>query len=297
MSENSDVSHPDKVFYPDDGITKGDVVGYYRAVAGSMVPHLRGRPLTLRRYPDGITGEGWFQKQAAEHFPDWIRVEAVPQRTADGDRVHHVVCDDEDTLEYLANQATIEYHVWPSTVDSLDNPDLLVIDLDPPEQGSTERLRDTVRLVRDLYSSLGLIPFLQATGGRGFHVVAPLDRSAGYDSVRRLARQAADHLAARWPDSLTTAHRKDQRGGRIYLDTNRNAYGQTLIAPYSLRARPGASAATPLDFDELGKSEPNGWSLGRLRKRLANKADPWAGLHRHATAAAKAQEKLDALTS
>lgn len=296
MNDDPQVSHADKVFYPDEGITKGDVVEYYRAVAEVMLPHLRGRPLTLRRFPDGIDGEGWFQKQASGHFPDWIRVESVPQRGADGSTVHHVICEDTETLVYLANQATIEYHVWSSTVDSLDDPDLMVIDLDPPESGATAELRDTVRGVRDLFESLGLTPFLQATGGRGFHVVAPLDRSTDYDSVRKPARQAAEHLAAAPPDALTTAQRKDQRGRRIFLDTNRNAYGQTFIAPYSLRARAGASAATPLDFDELGKAEPDGWPLDKLRRRLARKADPWRNLREHAAPAARAQQKLDHLS-
>lgn len=296
MRDDLEVSHADKIFYPDEEVTKGDVVEYYRAVAEVMVPHLRGRPLTLRRYPDGIDGEGWFQKEASEHFPDWVRVESVPQRGEKGAVVHHVVCDDADTLGYLANQAVIEYHVWPSTVDSLDNPDLMVIDLDPPDQAALADLRDTARRVRDLYGSLGLTAFLQATGGRGFHVVAPLDRSAGYDSVRELARQAADHLAAERPETLTTAQRKDKRGNRIFLDTNRNAYGQTFITPYSLRAREGASAATPLDFDELGKAEPDGWPLDRLRKRLARKSDPWRDLHKHAAPAAKAQQELDRIT-
>jgi bifunctional non-homologous end joining protein LigD len=272
------VSLPDKVFYPDDGITKGDVVGHYRRVAGVMVPQLRGRPLTLRRYPDGI--------------PDWLRVERVPQHEDTHRFVRHVVCDDEASLVYLANQATVEFHVRPSTIDDLEHPDLLVLDLDPPAGTGVPELRQVARRARDLLADIGLIPFVQATGGRGFHVVAPLDRSADYDLVRTLAREAAQHLASRDPDRLTTEQRKDKRGERIFLDTNRNGYAQTFVAPYSLRARPGAPVATPLDWSELGRAVPNGHDLNKIGARLAHKADPWRDLHEHPAAAGKARERL-----
>ena len=285
-----ETTKPDKLFFPADGVSKGDVVDHYRSVAEVMVPHLRGRPLTLRRFPDGIEGEGWFQKEAADHFPDWIRVEDIPQR--ESGTVRHVICDDAATAAYLANQGTIEFHVWPSTVDALGNPDLLVIDLDPPRGTPVVELRKVVRAVRDLYADLGLTPFLQATGGRGFHVVAPLDATTPYDDVRALALAAAEHLAADRPDRLTTAHRKESRGNRIYLDTGRNAYGQTFVAPYSLRARPGAAVATPLGWNELTTAEPAGWNPATVRRRLTQKADPWQDIHQHAGSAERARERL-----
>ena len=293
MADDVRVSHPDKVFYPDSGLTKGDVVEYYRAVADVMVPHLRGRPLTLRRYPDGIAGKNWFQKEASSYFPDWIRIEQIPQHNTGS--VRHVVCDDAATLVYLANQGTIEFHIWPSTIAALDKPDLLVIDLDPPDGVEVGELRSVARRVRDLYEEIGLTPYLQATGGRGFHVVAPLDATADYDTVRTLAREVADRLAAGDPGRLTTEQRKDKRGDRIFLDTNRNGYAQTFVAPYSLRARPGAPVATPLDWSELGKAKPNGWDPQRIRRRLARKADPWGDLREHAASAAKARERLGRL--
>jgi bifunctional non-homologous end joining protein LigD len=283
-------SHPDKVFYPGSGLTKGDVVAYYRAVAEIMVPHLKGRPLTLRRYPDGIEGKGWFQKEASEHFPDWLRIEKVRQYNTDP--VRYVVCEDAATLVYLANQATIEFHVWPSTMDALENPDLVVLDIDPPGGVEVRELRSVARRIRDLYDRIGLTPYVQATGGRGFHVVAPLDAGTGYDDVRAMAREAATELAASDPDRLTTEQRKDKRGDRIFLDTNRNGYAQTFVAPYSLRARPGAAAATPIDWPELGKAEPDGWDPKRLKQRIARKADPWRDIHEHAASAAKARERL-----
>jgi bifunctional non-homologous end joining protein LigD len=257
------------------------------------VPHLRGRPLTLRRFPNGIDAEGWFQKEASSHFPAWIRVERIPQRTAGS--VRHVLCDDAATLVYLANQATIEFHIWPSTVDALDRPDLMVIDVDPPDGAEVGELRSIARRARDLYEKIGLAPYVQATGGRGFHVVAPLDATADYDTVRALAREAADRLAAEDPDRLTTAQRKDKRGNRIFLDTNRNGYAQTFVAPYSLRARPGAPVATPLDWSELSKATPDGWDIRRIKQRLARKADPWHDIHEHAGSAEKARARLGRL--
>ncbi|MBB6170533.1 bifunctional non-homologous end joining protein LigD [Nocardiopsis mwathae] len=289
-----DVSNLDKEFYPDDHLSKGDVLDHYRAVADVMLPHLAGRPLTMRRYPDGIGADGFFQKDASDYFPDWLRVVEVPQR-GDGS-VNHVVCDDAAMLVYLVNQATIEFHVWLSTVDELDRPDWLVIDIDPPPGVSVATLRDVARRLRTLYRELGLTPFVQATGGRGYHVAAPLDRSADFRFVRDLAVGIADHLAEDAPESLTTAQRKERRGDRIFLDVNRNAYGQTFIAPYSLRARPGATVATPLDWAELGRSTPNGHTHATIRKRLGHKPDPWATIDEQAATPATARDRLAALT-
>jgi bifunctional non-homologous end joining protein LigD len=286
------LSKIEKELYPGDHISKGDIVEHCRTVASAMLPHLADRPLTLRRFPDGIDDSGFFQKHASDYFPDWVRTETM---RAEGGTVDYVVCDDEATLVYLANQAALEFHVWLSKVDKPDYPDRLVIDLDPPDGTTTAALRDVARRARDLYSKVGLTPFVQATGGRGFHVVAPLDRSADFDLVRDFASELADRLAADDPDHLTTAQRKQKRGERIFLDCNRNAYGQTFVCPYSLRARPGAPVATPLDWDELGRATPNGQDPASLRRRLARKTDPWARIDDHAASAGAARERLLAL--
>ncbi|MFB9658758.1 non-homologous end-joining DNA ligase [Glycomyces mayteni] len=285
------VSRPGKVLFPDDGLTKGDLVAHYEAVAEAMVPHLAGRPLTMRRYPDGIGGPGFFQKDASDHFPDWVRTEAVRSRT-DGGTVHYVVCDDAATLVYLANQAAIEFHVWTATVEDLERPDRLVIDIDPPDGTDHAVLHKVARRLRDVYTEIGLTPYVQATGGRGYHVAAPLDRSAGFEAVRELALAVADRLAAEDPDLLTTAQRKNKRGDRIFLDVNRNGFGQTFAAPYTLRARPGAAVATPLDWDELGRSRPAKYTPEKIRRRLTRKADPWSAMDAHAASAEEALENL-----
>jgi bifunctional non-homologous end joining protein LigD len=285
------VSSLDKELFPADHFTKGDMLVHYVAVAEAMVPHLSGRPLTLRRFPEGIASEGFFQKDAPGHFPDWITTVEVPHRRSEG-TVRYVVCDGAATLMYLANLSTIEFHIWTATVDDLERPDRLVMDLDPPPGVTVATLRSVARRARDLFAEIGLTPYLQATGGRGFHVVAPLDRSADFRFVRDLAGDIADHLAAGDPDLLTTAQRKNRRGDRIFLDVNRNGHGQTFAAPYSLRARPGAAVATPLDWDELSRSKPNGYTAASITRRLAHKSDPWADMDEHAAAPADVRARL-----
>ncbi|MHA6804608.1 non-homologous end-joining DNA ligase [Salinifilum ghardaiensis] len=272
-----ELSNSDKLLYPDDGCSKRDVVEYFRGVAPTMVPHLRGRPLTLRRFPDGIGAKGFFQKEASAHFPEWMRVEPVPQASG-GAPVHHVVCDDAASLVYLATQACLEFHVFLSTMDDLDAPVVAVVDLDPPADAGLPELRSITTGMCDRFRDAGLAPHVQATGGKGFHVTAPLTGEASFDEVREQIREMADAAAREDPERLTTKHRKDERGDRVFLDTNRNAYGQTVIAPYSLRARPGAPAATPLDLAEVPGATPNGYGLRNVHRRLAQKRDPWARL-------------------
>lgn len=285
------LSHPDKVLFPTDGIAKGDVVEYYRSVADVILPHLRNRPLNLRRFPDRIDRDGFFQQHAGDHVPDWVTTIDVPAR-GDQRPVRHVMCQDEATLAYLANLDSVELHRWLSTSAVLDRPDLLVVDLDPPDGTDVKDLRDAARLVRGAFEKVGLVPFVQTTGGRGFHVVAPLDASQDDTVVRQTARQLADHVAAREPDRLTTEQRKAQRGDRIFLDTNRNSYGQTAVAPYSLRARPGAPVATPIEWDELPKTTPGKYGLRNLTRRLARKPDPWRDMSRHAVSVLTVAERL-----
>ncbi len=280
-----ELSNTGKVLFPEAGITKGDLVEYYRKVADTMLPHLRGRPVSMHRFPDGIDGKRFFQKDAPDYFPDWIRFEEVAK---EGGTVRHVVCDDAATLVYLANQACITPHVWLSRVEHLERPDRLIFDLDPPEArsepGSGEDLRPVrraARTVRDRLRELGLEPFLTTTGSRGFHVVVPLEPEAGFDEVRGFARTLAEDLAEREPDRLTVETRKEKRGDRVFLDYLRNGYAQTAVPPYAVRARPGAPVATPVEWDELDGLDPRRYTVKNLFQRLGQKEDPWAEIDRH----------------
>jgi bifunctional non-homologous end joining protein LigD len=291
------LSNMDKLLYPDDGISKADVVDYYSAVHEVILPHLADRPLNLRRCPDGIDQSCFFQQHADSHTPDWIATVEVPARGSDSAPVEHLMCQDEASLVYLANLAGLELHRWLSTSVTPAKPNLLVLDIDPPDGVSARELRDAVATVRVAFEAVGLVPFVQTTGGRGFHVVAPLDATEGEEVVRPTARRLADHIARQHPDELTTEQRKAKRGDRIFLDTNRNNYGQTAVAPYSLRARPGAPVATPIDWDELSTVTPDRYHLRNVPRRLAQKADPWRDMERHARSALAVTDRLAARDS
>ncbi|MBA1148533.1 ATP-dependent DNA ligase [Ectothiorhodospiraceae bacterium WFHF3C12] len=290
-----DITNTDKLLFPDSGITKGELIQYYRRVSDWMLPHLRQRPLALRRFPDGIAEEGFFQQRPSGFFPAWIATVAAPRASggAEADAVEHVLCNNRATLAYLANQAAISLHGWLSRAPAINVPDRLVFDLDPSDD-DFGAVRDAARAVVALMHHLGMNPYVMTTGSRGLHVVAPLRRETGFDEVRALAREMAARLVAHYPDELTVEQRKDQRGGRVYLDVMRNAYGQTTVLPYSVRARPGAPVAMPIDLAELDRRTlgPQDWHLGNAHRRLEKHGDPWAGLRRHATSARKAGRAL-----
>ena len=292
-----ELSHTGKVFYPDDKITKGEVIGYYQAVADRMLPYLKDRPLTMMRFPDGVTGPRIVQKNVPAYFPDWItRAEVTKQ---DG-TVHHVICDKPATLVYLANQACIEPHVFLSRIGKLDCPDQVVFDLDPPGTAGFGVARRAALWLRSLLAGeLGATPFVKTTGGKGLHVHVPLSRRAGFDEVRGFASAAAAVLAARHPDALTIEQRKDKRGDRLYLDVMRNAYAQTVVAPYAVRARPGADVATPLHWEEAEDEalHPGAFSLRTVPGRLATTEDPWEGMSRRHYDLAALRRRLAEVTA
>lgn len=272
------VPRPEKLLFPRDGITKADLVDYYLRIAPVMVPHLRGRPLMLQRFPDGIEGKSFYQKDASDYFPDWVRRVEVPKA---GGTVDHVVCDDAATLVYLASQACITPHAWTSRVDRLDRPDRMIFDLDPPGE-RFDLVRRAARELRRLLEGLGLAPFLMTTGSRGAHVVVPLDRQDDVDAVRVFAHAVADLMARRDPSRLTIEQRKAKRGERLFIDVMRNGYAQTAVPPYAVRPLRGAPVATPLDWRELGAGGPQRHSLRTIFRRLARKPDPWAAIDRDA---------------
>jgi len=275
-----ETSSEDKVLFPDAGITKGQLIDYYEAVADTMLRHLRDRALTLHRFPDGIDADGFYQQQAGDYFPDWITRKTLSK---EGGEVAHVVCDKAATLVYLANQACITPHCWLSRIDEPDQPDRIVIDLDPSDD-DFGKVREAARLVADAFDDLGLAVFLQVTGSRGIHVVAPIRRGPGFDDVRKRVREIADRLADEHADRLTVEQRKNKRGKRIYLDTSRLAYGQTMVAPYAVRAKPGAPVATPIKREELDNKDlsPRRWTIQTVLDRLDAEGDLWDGIGRAA---------------
>lgn len=289
-----ELSNEDKVFFPDEGITKGDVIRYYQRVGKTMLKHLGGRPLTLQRFPDGIEEEGFYQKEVPDHFPDWI--DRVGVDLEESDVQTQVVANRKATLVYLADQGVITPHVWLSRTGELRRPDRLVFDLDPATDDFTP-VRRAARMLQRLLDKLGLVPFVMTTGSTGAHVWTPIQRGPGFDDVRSFAGGVAECLTDAFPDDFTTETRKEKREGRLFVDVGRNAYGQTAVAPYALRPRPGAPVAAPLEWDELDRSDLTSrtFHLGNIPRRLGQKDDPWKGMGRRATSLDRSRKKLDEL--
>ncbi len=272
------ITHGDRVILRDSGITKAEIVEHYHSVARWMLPHVRGRPVMMQRFPGGPGSRPIYQKAIPSHFPDWIHRVTVPKV---GGTVTHVVCDDAAALAYIANQGSITPHVWLSRVEHLDRPDRMIIDLDPGAGGVTDA-RFAARLARELLTEAGLVPHLMATGSRGYHVVVPLRPTESFEEVRAVVFGLAAALVRRAPDRLTTEFHKSDRAGRLFLDCNRNAWAQTAVPAYAVRPRPGAPVAVPLAWDELEIAEPDGWTVRAVGQRLEQAHDPWHGFARHA---------------
>ena len=293
-----ELSHTGKVLFPEDDITKGDLVAYYQQAADAMLPFLRDRPVAMRRYPDGIAGRpGIMQKNVPDYFPGWITRAEVRKQ---GGSLQQVICDKPATIVYLANQACIELHSFLSRLNRIDDPDQLIFDLDPPDANRFADVRSlALRLRQLLEDELGLAAFVKTTGGRGLHVQVPLNARADFDTVRGFALDVGAVLAARDPGLVTTEQRKNKRGDLVYLDVMRNAYAQLAVAPYSVRARPGAPVATPLSWDELDDSglTPGQFTIKTVPGRISEGNDPWAGLARRGSGLTRAQERLRRLTA
>jgi len=287
-----ETSNENKILYPASGITKGEVIEYYRNAAEYALPYAADRFLTLQRFPDGLNEDGFYQQSRADYFPEYV--EGTVAKRLGGGEMEHIILANAAGLVYLANQGTLTFHTWLSRRDRPQHPDRMVIDLDPPDDEFAP-VRDAARITGDFLWELGLTPFVMTTGSRGLHVVVPLDLSVGFDAVRDVAARTAKVLAERHPDTLTAEQRKDKRQGRLYLDVMRNAYGQTAVMPYSLRAKPGAPVATPLAWDELGAGglTARSYHIGNLFRRLGQIDDPWAGMKRHAAGIAAAAQRLD----
>jgi len=276
------LSHPEKVLFPEDGITKADLAEYYGSVAEVMLPHVRDRPLNLWRWNQGIGGRLVVQQDIPKGAPDWVQRVETPRRK--GGSIEHVLCQDADTLRWLANQNCITPHVWSARRDRLDRPDHIVFDFDPEAGSDFSLVREGALLAGEALRELGLEPFAMVTGSKGIHVIAPIKRTRDAPWVRERAGEIGVEIAGRSPDTLTTEWRKEKRDGKILVDTARNTYGQTVVAPYAVRAIAGAPVATPLVWDELAdeKLSARSWTLRTVAARLEEKGDPWADISGHA---------------
>jgi bifunctional non-homologous end joining protein LigD len=269
------LSNLDKPFWPEEGITKGDLLAYYRDVAPVLVPHLRDRPFTMKRYPDGWEGKHFFQKDAPKHMPDWIPRAPFPASTREGERriIDYALVNDELGLLWMVNMGCIDMNAWASRVDRPDRPDWIMFDLDPSPDVGFPEVVEVALLVKQLLDLAGLESFPKTSGSRGIHVLVPIARRGGFDATRSFAAVVAGALARTHPGLVTTEWAKSKRRG-VLVDANQNGPGKTTASVYSVRPRPGAPVSTPLRWDEVNESlDPAAFTFDEVRARVARDGD------------------------
>jgi bifunctional non-homologous end joining protein LigD len=285
------ITHPEKILFPDDGITKGEVASYYEAIAPLMIPHIIGRPVTMERYPSGIGAKGFMHKNVSKGFPGWLERVEAPKK--DG-TVHYPVVRDTRSLLWIANQNCITPHVWTSRAPNLYHPDVCVFDLDPSKDDEPEVLRSTALGVKELLAEIELASWVKTSGSKGFHIVVPLDAKARFGEVSRFAHAVARVLIARHPDTLTQEFAKKDRGDRILLDVGRNGYSATFAAPYAVRPKPGAPVSAPCRWEEIeqGQVGPRTFTLRTMADRVATVGDVWSDMPERGASLGRAMELL-----
>ena len=290
------ITHPEKILFPDDGITKGELASYYETIAPVMLPHLRRRPITMERFHRGIGAPGFFQKDVIKGFPEWLERVEVPKH---GGTVHHPIANDTRSLLWLANQNSITIHVWPSRTPKLYNPDICIFDLDPSKVDDLKTLVRAALNVRDLLAELGLPSWIKTSGSKGFHIAVPLDGKSDFGTVAHFAHVVGKILVKRDPDNLTQEFSKADRGGRILVDTGRNGYSATYAATYTVRARAGAPVSAPCTWEELERGDvgPKSFTLRTMAQRIADVGDLWSDLLKKKRSLKRPIEQLKKLSA
>ena len=287
------ITHPEKVLFPEDGITKGDLAAYYEAIAPAMVPHMQSRPVTMERFPAGIGRKGFIQKDVSKGFPSWLERVEVPKK--DG-TVHHPLVTDARSLLWLANQNSITPHVWTSRVPDLVHPDICVFDLDPSVD-APDALRVATLQLRDVLDELGLPSWVKTSGSKGFHIVVPLDGSHDMGQVEGFAQAVGTLLVIRHPQTFTQEFHKVDRGRRILVDTGRNGYSATFAAAYAVRPKKGAPVSAPCTWEEVesGAVVPQSFTLKTMPARMDSAGDLWADMRKRKRSLKRAVEKMKKL--
>lgn len=272
------ISHPDKIYFPQERITKGDVVAYYQDIHRYIMPYLRNRPQSLRRTPNGIMNKGFFHKDAGGEAPDWVETVAIPSESA-GKTIHYILCNNRATLSYLNNLGCIELNPWNSRVSALDRPDYLVIDLDPSEHNTFDQVIEAAQAVKEVFDKAGAPVWCKTSGASGLHLYAPLKAQYSYDEIRDFAAVIAGMTQEKLPATTTLERPLSKRKGRIYLDYQQNKRGQTVASVYSVRPYPGATVSTPLLWKEVKRGlHPSQFTMGNIRRRLERTGDLFEGV-------------------
>jgi bifunctional non-homologous end joining protein LigD len=272
-----EITSLDRRYWPDDDLTKGDMLDYYRQISPVMLPYLHERPLTLRVFPRGTGGPGYWRRELADSAPDWLRsVTYQPESRAE--KIEVPLIDDEAGLIWFADHAAIEFHQWLSRADDLERPDWAVFDLDPGEKVAFEQVLEAALHVRDELAAGNLAGFAKTSGGAGLHVFIPLEPSASFETVREWLHGVAKRLADQHPDLIATASGGTHAGTKVTIDHAQNSIGRNTAAPYTLRARPGAPVSAPVSWDEVksGRIRPDQFTLKTVPKRVTKFGDLWA---------------------
>src|SRR6202011_582506 len=267
------ITHPDKVVFPADGITKGELAEYYQSIAPRMIPHVRDRPLHMNRFPGGIAWNPIQQKRVPDSFPAWIKRATLDLQR--GGTITHAVINNAATLVYLAQYNVVTVHVWLSCIQAPNQPDQVMFDLDPADE-DFGLVRRTALTLKAMLEEMKLVPFVKTTGSRGLHVVAPITVGPTFEEVHLFADAVAQRLATADPEHLTTEFTTQKREGRLFLDVKRNAYAQTAAAPYAVRAKAGAPVALPVDWSEVEspRLRPDGVGIRDVAAWLKGRDDP-----------------------
>lgn len=272
------LTNQDKVYWPDEGITKGDLINYYNAISKYILPHLKDRPQSLRRTPNGIRDKGFFHKDAGHNTPPWVDTISIASESA-GKNINYILCNNKATLLYLNNLGCIELNPWNSRADRQDNPDYMVIDLDPSDNNTFEQVIDAALVVKEVLDEAGAQAYCKTSGATGLHIYVPLKARYTYDDIRDFAEVIAAMTRGRLPDTTTIERPLSKRKGRIYLDYLQNKKGQTLASVYSARPKPGATVSTPLLWKEVKTGlHPSEFNIFNIGKRLDKKGDLFSGV-------------------
>ena len=290
-TEKVEVTHPEKIFWPKEGYTKGDVIAYYDEMADYILPYIKDRPQSMRRTPDGIVKEGFFQKNVAGMVPDWAQTEKIHSDSTKED-IEYLICNDKETLIYMANLGCIEINPWSSRLGTLDNPDYIIFDLDP-NKTTIKNLVTTAKKVKEILDSLNIKGYLKTSGGKGLHVFIPIKPKYTYEQSRDFSHIISQAVNTALPDITSLERMPKKREGKVYLDFLQNGKGKTMACAYSLRPREGATASTPLEWDELDDSfDIKNYNIKTLPKRVKEKGDLWTGFFKDALDLEEVLDKL-----
>jgi len=268
-------THLEKVYWPKASYTKGDMLEYYERIAPVMLPYLKDRPIVMKRFPGGIKGESFFQKNVEGKLPSFVKTVMIPAETIEKN-VHYIVCNNSEILLYMANLGTIELHPWNSRLKHLHHPDFLIFDLDPGKGTTYDTVVEAALCLRELLDELKITNVPKTSGKNGIHVYVPLAGKYAYDHVRDFAHRVSQEMMRRHPKLATAERGEEHRHKKIFVDYLRNSVGQTAVAPYSLRATPEATVSTPLEWREVKKGlDPKKFTIKTIFKRLAAKGDLW----------------------